>query len=86
MHRAVFAIVLGFQAVHAWSQVVLPPTVGLPPRASLAPGPGYDLAFVTLAKGDYSAALEFAERNASGSIRIGADRWIDSIAAAAVVG
>ena len=86
MHRAVFAIVLGFQAVHAWSQVVLPPSVGLPPRASLAPGPGYDLAFVTLAKGDYSAALEFAERNASGSIRIGADRWIDSIAAAAVVG
>ncbi len=77
---------LSLMAVAARSQVVLPPTVGLPPRASLVPGPGYDLTLETLAKGDYSAALEFAERTASGSIRIGADRWIDSIPAATVVG
>ncbi|MFM1903623.1 MAG: hypothetical protein RLZZ440_1523 [Planctomycetota bacterium] len=77
---------LGLPAARAPAQVVLPPTVGLPARASLVPGPGYDLALETLAKGDYSTALELAERNASGSIRIGADRWIDSIPAAAVVG
>ena len=86
MHRAIFAVALGLQAAAAWSQVVLPPSVGLPARSSLVPGPGYDLALETLATGDYTTALELAERNASGSIRIGADRWIDSIAAAAVVG
>ena len=77
MHRAIFAVALGLQAAAAWSQVVLPPSVGLPARSSLVPGPGYDLALETLATGDYTTALELAERNASGSIRIGADRWID---------
>ena len=84
----VFGIALGLclQAAPAAAQVVLPPTVGLPARASAVPGPGFDLALETLATGDYTAALDLAERNASGSIRIGADRWIDSIASAAAVG
>ncbi len=82
----VLTLLISGLAPTATAQVVLPPTVGLPARASLAPGPGYDLALETLAKGDSSAALELAERNASGCVRIGADRWIDSIAAAAVVG
>ena len=68
------------------AQVVLPPNMGVPDAAPTVPGPGYDLALTALAAGDYAAAVEFAEREYRGGARIGADRWIDSIASAAVLG
>ena len=68
------------------AQVVLPPNMGVPDAAPTVPGPGYDLALAALAAGDYAAAAELAEQEYRGSARIGADRWIDSIASAAVLG
>jgi len=67
-------------------QVVLPPNMGVPDAAPTVPGPGYDLALSALAAGDYAAGLEIAEREYRGSAKIGPDRWIDSIASAAVLG
>ena len=68
------------------AQVILPPNMGVPDAAPTVPGPGYDLALAALAAGDYAAAVELAEREYRGSAKIGADRWIDSIASAAVLG
>jgi tetratricopeptide (TPR) repeat protein len=68
------------------AQVVLPPNMGVPDAAPTVPGPGYDLALAALAAGDYPAAVEIAEREYRGSSKIGADRWIDSIASATVLG
>ena len=68
------------------AQVVLPPNMGVPDAAPTVPGPGYDLALAALAAGDYAAAVDLAEREYRGSAKIGADRWIDSIAAATVLG
>ncbi len=50
------------------------------------PSPGYDLALAALAVGDFTSGLEIAIRDYRGGIRAGAQRWIDSIASAAVVG
>lgn len=68
------------------AQVILPPNMGVPDAAPTVPGPGYDLALAALAAGDYAAAVDLAEREYRGSAKIGADRWIDSIAAATVLG
>ena len=83
----------GLPAALAWlaaavasAQVVLPPNVGVPPRAETAPPAGHDLALAALATGDHAAALELANACYRGASRIGAERWIDSIAAAALVG
>ena len=50
------------------------------------PGQAYDLAQNALASGNFSDALELAEQEYKGCIKFGADRWIDSTAAAAIVG
>ena len=68
------------------AQVVLPPNMGVPDAAPTVPGPGYDQALAALAAGDYPAAVDIAEREYRGSAKIGADRWIDSIASATVLG
>ncbi|MFM8415615.1 MAG: tetratricopeptide repeat protein [Planctomycetota bacterium] len=87
MRRALaIAVVAGLAAMAAPAQVILPPNLGAPNAAPNVPGPGYDLALAALAAGDYSAALELAEREYRGSTQIGADRWIDSIATATVLG
>ena len=87
MHRSfALAVVLGLQAAATAAQVVLPPTVGLPAGGSVVPGPGYDVALAALATGDYDKALKLAEANAGSCVQFGANRWIDSIPAAAVVG
>ena len=87
MRRALaIAVVAGLAAVAAPAQVILPPNLGVPNAAPNVPGPGYDLALAALAAGDYSAALELAEREYRSSTQIGADRWIDSIASATVLG
>ena len=73
-------------AVASTAQVVLPPGLGQLPVAQTMPTPAYDLALQALAEGNYSGGLEIAAREYQGGVKIGAQRWIDSIAAAAVVG
>ena len=70
----------------ARAQVVLPPNVGRLPGGRVVPGPGFDVALAALADGDYQTALDAASREYQGGIKAGAQRWIDSIAAATVVG
>ncbi|MFM7035460.1 MAG: tetratricopeptide repeat protein [Planctomycetia bacterium] len=50
------------------------------------PSDAYDLAQTTLATGDFRGALQIAGREYQGAIQVGGQRWIDSIAAAAIVG
>jgi tetratricopeptide (TPR) repeat protein len=73
-------------AAAAPAQVVLPPGTGQIAGGQTVPTPGYDLAGQALAEGNYSGGLEIAMREYQGGVRIGAQRWIDSIAAAAMVG
>jgi tetratricopeptide (TPR) repeat protein len=80
------ACVWVFIAAAAAAQVVLPPDMGVPGRAPTVPGPEHDLALERLAAGDYDAATELASREYRGSVRMGAERWIDSIASAALLG
>ncbi len=80
------AVVAGLAAVPASAQVVLPPNLGVPDAAPTVPGPGHDLALAALAAGDYAAAIDLAEGEYRGSSKVGADRWIDSIASATVLG
>jgi tetratricopeptide (TPR) repeat protein len=80
------AVVAGLAALPVSGQVVLPPNLGVPDAAPTVPGPGHDLALAALAAGDYAAAIDLAEREYRGSSKIGATRWIDSIASATVLG
>ena len=61
-----------------------PPLLGTGGRT--VPGQTYDLAQRALASGSFTDALEFAEKEYKGCLKFGADRWIDSTAAAAIVG
>jgi len=70
----------------AAAQVVLPPTVGGMQVGQTVPTPAYDAALAALAAGDLAGGLEIATREYRGGIRAGSQRWIDSIAAAMVVG
>ena len=65
------------------AQIVLPPGLGAPGGGQTVPTAGYDLALLTLASGDFTAALQIASEEYQGSVKAGAQRWIDSIAAAA---
>lgn len=66
------------------------------PQASAQPGfdvgdrtvptQAHDLAVAALASGDFQDALQIAGREYQGAIQFGGQRWIDSIAAAALVG
>jgi tetratricopeptide (TPR) repeat protein len=81
----VIAVVVASQAA-AQGQVVLPPNLGVPAAAPPVPSPGYDATLLALAAGDYPGALELARSEYRGGVRFGADRWIDSIASATLVG
>ena len=50
------------------------------------PSQAYDLAQNALASGNFSDALELAEQEYKGCMKFGADRGIDSTAAAAIIG
>jgi tetratricopeptide (TPR) repeat protein len=50
------------------------------------PTQALDIALTTLASGDFQQALQIASREYQGAIQLGGQRWIDSIAAAALVG
>ena len=87
MRRAFLAaVVVMLPAAFAPGQVVLPPNVGVPGSAETVPSPGYDLALQALAVGDYAAALDVAGNDYQGGVKIGGQRWIDSIASAAILG
>jgi tetratricopeptide (TPR) repeat protein len=79
------AVVVGSPPGRLDAQVVLPPGFGMP-GGQTVPTPGFDLALTALAAGDFGSGLEIAVREHQGGIRAGAQRWIDSIASAAVVG
>lgn len=67
-------------------QVILPPGFGPPAALGSRPSASYDLALAALAEGNVSRALDIALDEYQGSMRFGAQRWIDSIAASALVG
>ena len=79
------AVIMGLSAARSGAQVVLQPGFGMP-GGQAVPSPGYDLALTALASGDFTNGLEIAVRDHQGGIRAGPQRWIDSIASAAVVG
>ena len=57
-----------------------------PAGGRTVPGNAYDLTQVALATGNLSEALELAEAEYKGAVKLGTRRWIDSAAAAAMVG
>jgi tetratricopeptide (TPR) repeat protein len=73
-------------AATAAGQIVLPPGLGQPGEAQNVPSPTYDLALESLDDGDYTAALAAATAEYQRGVKIGLQRWIDSIASAAIVG
>jgi tetratricopeptide (TPR) repeat protein len=82
MVAAIFVVV---SAGEGLTQIVLPQGFGMA-GGQTVPKPGFDLALTALAAGDFTSALEIASREHQGGIRAGTQRWIDSIATAAVVG
>ncbi|MFM9057626.1 MAG: hypothetical protein ACKOSQ_00615, partial [Planctomycetaceae bacterium] len=73
-------------AIVSAQQVVVPPNLGVPAGIGLKPSPAYDAAFAALAEGTFTRALDLATGEYGSGMRIGNERWIDSIAGAAVVG
>lgn len=86
MRHAPLAACLALVASVAWGQVVLQPDVGVPGSAETAPSAVYDLTLQALAAGDYTSAADAARNAYQGGVRFGGQRWIDSIATAAVLG
>ncbi|NDC64105.1 MAG: tetratricopeptide repeat protein, partial [Planctomycetia bacterium] len=89
LHRALaMAVAVGVSAMQPAptpAQVVLQPELGVPVGATV-PSPGYDLALASLAEGRFAEGLQIAAREYQGSVKAGGQRWIDSIATAALVG
>ncbi|MFM9059565.1 MAG: CHAT domain-containing protein [Planctomycetaceae bacterium] len=83
--RAAVAAVAAGCAV-AWGQVVVPPTVGVPSGIGVRPTAAYDAGLAELAEGDVARALEVATDEYAGCTKFGNQRWIDTIAGAALVG
>ncbi|MFM7289852.1 MAG: hypothetical protein ACKO6B_01305 [Planctomycetia bacterium] len=79
------AMVAGLPSGDLPAQVVLPPGFGMP-AGQTVPTQGFDLALTALAAGEYKSGLEIAVLEHKGGIKAGAQRWIDSIASAAIVG
>jgi tetratricopeptide (TPR) repeat protein len=67
-------------------QVILPRGFGPPAALGTRPSPAYDAAVAALSSGATSRALEIARDEYRSCMRIGGQRWIDSIAASAVIG
>jgi tetratricopeptide (TPR) repeat protein len=83
---AVSAVILVAVPSVAFAQVVLQPGLGGMPGGQTVPTAAYDTALAALAAGDFASGLEIASQEYRGGIRAGSQRWIDSIAAAMVVG
>jgi len=84
--RALIVSAIAVVSQVALAQVVLPPNFGVPAGLGVKPSPTYDLALEALAAGDYPVGLELARQEYTSSVQIGANRWIDSIASATLVG
>lgn len=84
VRAAVAAVAAGCAA--AWGQVVVPPTVGVPAGIGVRPTAAYDAGLAELAAGDVARALEVATDEYAGCAKFGNQRWIDTIAGAALVG
>lgn len=67
-------------------QVVLPRGFGPPAALGTRPSPAYDAAVSALAAGATSRALDIAGDEYKACLRIGGQRWIDSIAASTLIG
>jgi tetratricopeptide (TPR) repeat protein len=70
----------------AHGQIVLQPGLGGVQGGRTVPSAAYDAALAALAAGDFASGLEIATQEYRGGIRAGAQRWLDSIAAAMAVG
>ena len=70
----------------AAQQVVLPQGFGPPAALGTRPSATYDAALAALASGATSRALDIARDEYQSCLRIGGQRWIDSIAASAAIG
>jgi tetratricopeptide (TPR) repeat protein len=70
----------------AAQQVVLPRGFGPPAALGTRPSPAYDAALSALAAGATSRALDIAGDEYKACLRIGGQRWIDSIAASTLIG
>lgn len=84
--RLLSAVILTGWLLTGW---ILPvaATAQIPPRGPQSvPTPAFEAALTTLSTGDFAAALEIAGRDYASGIRIGNQRWIDSIASSAAVG
>ena len=87
MRRAALAGLIACVSIcPAPGQVVLPPTMGVPGGVETVPSTDHTLALQALAAGDYATAADIAGNDYQGGIRLGAQRWIDSIASAALLG
>ena len=67
------------------AQVVLQPGMGMPDGQAV-PTAAFDLALGSLSAGDFMGGLEIASVDHRGGIRVGTQRWIDSIATSAAIG
>ncbi|MGA0041199.1 MAG: hypothetical protein ACO3NZ_15245, partial [Pirellulales bacterium] len=70
----------------AVAQPVLPPGLGTLNGGTRVPRQGYDVVLAALAEGNVSTGLDVAAKENRGGIRIGSQRWIDSIATSALLG
>ena len=62
-------------------------TAQIPPRGPQSvPTAAFEAALATLSMGDFAGALEVAGRDYASGIRVGNQRWIDSIASSTAVG
>ena len=82
----VSAVIFAAASPAAFAQAVLQPGLGGLAGGQTVPSPAYDTALAALAAGDFASGLEIASQEYRGGIRAGAQRWIDSIASAMVVG
>ena len=85
-HLVLVACGLAFVGARAGGQVVVPPGMGVPPAIGAKPSELYDLTLEALDLGRYRPALETAVREYRSAVRVGTERWIDSVAAATLVG
>ncbi len=70
----------------AAQQVVLPRGFGPPAALGTRPSPTYDAALAALAAGATTRGLDLAGDEYTSCLRIGGQRWIDSIAASTLIG
>jgi len=77
---------LALVMTRAPGQVVVPPSMGVPAGMGVKPSELYELTLEALDQGRHRDALDIALREYRSAVRVGPSRWIDSIAAATLMG